>query len=583
MPLPFSIRTMMLVALATACAALALPATGLASTTIDILGTWNAQGQGGGPYTIDFTGEDCATGVISGTASAGIGPENGTLAGDQITLDEYYGGYHSHVTATVTATTMTGQFSDSNGTTAPWNATRQSGPPDPPPAGCSGGGTTTTTTTSTTTTTPTTTTTTTTTPTTSTTTSTTKRASGTSVTCNLFVATATDTCIAQVGDVGPPSPVTPTGPVSFHSDNGGVFAAGSSCALAQTPLSPGVASCSVTFIPPAGGGFPQVGATYAGDTQHTASSGHTQFIIAAIPQDESATCGGPQPSAVRAHLPIAVGTRSSDYDKRIATCLAAASGLSGGLLGAASFLAPLACEAASEGAATPLCILIQRVLAGGAAALGIDAGGFSVIAADPPRADYRRLTQPRVGDLHLPRPHGPFAALERRIESVISLHARLKVTMAAMSLSRDRASGARAAHNRQWERRQMLANAGFARAAASINAGLKRQSAALGTALRRTRLGRTAVSQKQARSLLAGIAAHGLPKALAKSLRAGGLGAAELRRATQSLLNAAPAQVARTVAGSLAGPALLTAYGHYASWLRAYAKRVSANPVATQV
>jgi hypothetical protein len=129
----------------------------------------------------------------------------------------------------------------------------------------------------------------------------------------------------------------------------------------------------------------------------------------------------------------------------------------------------------------------------------------------------------------------------------------------------------------------MLANAGFARAAASINASLKRESSALAGDIRRTRRGRTAVSQKQARSLLTGIAGHGLPKALARSLHGGGLGAAELRRATQALLNAAPNQIARNVAGFVAPAQLLTAYGHYASWLRAYANRVSANPVATQV
>ena len=117
----------------------AVPAAAAASTTLDVRGMFNAQGQGGGPYTITLTDENCSTGVVSGTASGGIGPENGTLTGNQLTLHEAYGGYTSDITATVSADTssISGTFHDSNGVTAPWNATRTSGPPATPPPGCS--------------------------------------------------------------------------------------------------------------------------------------------------------------------------------------------------------------------------------------------------------------------------------------------------------------------------------------------------------------------------------------------------------------------------------------------------------------
>ncbi len=102
-----------------------------------------------------------------------------------------------------------------------------------------------------------------------------KHPTATSVKCDLSVSTNTDTCTATVGDSGAPPRTTPTGSVSFTSVGGGVFTAGSSCTLSPTPSSPGVASCSVQFIPPAGG-LPAITGTYGGDSSHAGSSGSTQ-------------------------------------------------------------------------------------------------------------------------------------------------------------------------------------------------------------------------------------------------------------------------------------------------------------------
>ena len=124
----------LLLILVVAVVAAAAPASASASTTLDVRGTFDAQGQGGGPYTITLTDENCSTGVVSGTATGGVGPENGTLNGNQLTLHEAYGGYTSDITATVSADTssISGTFHDSNNLTAPWNATRTSGPPASP-------------------------------------------------------------------------------------------------------------------------------------------------------------------------------------------------------------------------------------------------------------------------------------------------------------------------------------------------------------------------------------------------------------------------------------------------------------------
>jgi hypothetical protein len=106
--------------------------------------------------------------------------------------------------------------------------------------------------------------------------------SSTSVSCDLIVATASDTCTATVTDVDVPSAITPTGSVSFASANGGVFNDGNTCSLVATPGSPDAASCSVQFLPPSTASTaPAITATYGGDSHHSGSSGHTFYASAA--------------------------------------------------------------------------------------------------------------------------------------------------------------------------------------------------------------------------------------------------------------------------------------------------------------
>ena len=114
----------------------------------------------------------------------------------------------------------------------------------------------------------------------------TERPSSTQVICNYDVATGTDTCGANVADAGAPPTITPTGQVRFTSNFGGTFR-GDSCTLAQTPDSPGVASCTVQFLPPPTQPVIQPGgvsATYAGDAEHSGSGGATQ-LSGTIPTD----------------------------------------------------------------------------------------------------------------------------------------------------------------------------------------------------------------------------------------------------------------------------------------------------------
>jgi hypothetical protein len=102
------------------------------------------------------------------------------------------------------------------------------------------------------------------------------RPTGTSVTCNYELATSEDTCVASVGDGGSGTPVTPTGSVTFTTTSGG-FTSGASCSLAPTPGSPSVASCTLVYFTTESG-LPTITATYGGDSRHTGSVGHTQFL-----------------------------------------------------------------------------------------------------------------------------------------------------------------------------------------------------------------------------------------------------------------------------------------------------------------
>lgn len=103
-----------------------------------------------------------------------------------------------------------------------------------------------------------------------------KRPSATSVSCNYEFATSENTCVAQVGDAGAGTPVTPTGTVTFTTTSGG-FSSGATCTLAPTPGSPSIASCTLVYET-INSGLPAITATYGGDARHTPSAGHTQFL-----------------------------------------------------------------------------------------------------------------------------------------------------------------------------------------------------------------------------------------------------------------------------------------------------------------
>ena len=82
------------------------------------------------------------------------------------------------------------------------------------------------------------------------------------------------TCTATATDTSAGTPITPTGSVGWTKNGDGTFGA-TSCTLTGTGATAG---CSVTFSDPISkSGVTQITTSYAGDTDHTGSTGSTQI------------------------------------------------------------------------------------------------------------------------------------------------------------------------------------------------------------------------------------------------------------------------------------------------------------------
>jgi hypothetical protein len=243
-----------------------------APPAFDIRGTWDFTSHAGGNdyhAVLTYSTLDCTSGAFAGRGAGSpyTWPITGTLDATKFSSkDGPYDqlDYTSYSQGTATdASHMNGKFSDSFGRVqenTAWEAVRTSGPPaggcsvavptptpTPDPSGL--------------------------------------RPSALQVQCNYVIATSTDTCTATVADAGAQPTTTPTGSVSFSAKQG-VFSAGSTCTLTQTPSSPGIASCSVQYIPPTiGNTFPAVAVSYAGDAVHSGATAGTTFLVLGGPAE----------------------------------------------------------------------------------------------------------------------------------------------------------------------------------------------------------------------------------------------------------------------------------------------------------
>jgi hypothetical protein len=245
-------------ALAVLCATF-VPTGALAATNIS--GTWDCCG-GGGAAEQDFVITD-SSGSLSGKGLLPGGTSfaviSGSVSGNSVKIvTTYEASFDSGYVATFVGTLesggqgMSGNWSSNQGQSGTWSATLAGSAP-----------------------------------------STTKKGSSfTAVQCTISTgAPASSTCTAQVAGYGSSHPVSPTGSVSFSASSGTI---GSGCVLAATPGSPGISSCTVSYVPSATlspGTPPPVSAHYSGDSKFGASSGASSYVPHAVVlfEDESVT------------------------------------------------------------------------------------------------------------------------------------------------------------------------------------------------------------------------------------------------------------------------------------------------------
>ncbi len=227
--------------------------TGVASAELNVSGTWDAvyHCEHGWCAGQDFPskGEVWVQAPGSNQVFTPTGALVGTLNGNQLeTHGGQAGGYEYDVVRNFSAdgNSWTGPLSDSNGSSGTDTGVRVSKPAP----------------------------------------------TATQVSCTYIVLTAQDQCTATVGDAGA-TPTTPTGTVTFSTSDGGGFALGATCNLAASQTSPSTAFCTVTYTPPGGGALPNIKASYAGDSAHSASAGTTQYGLPTNVQCAAGDAVGP--------------------------------------------------------------------------------------------------------------------------------------------------------------------------------------------------------------------------------------------------------------------------------------------------
>lgn len=430
----------------------------------DIRGTWQGVAGSGVSGTVTWETEDCATGAISGRGadSADTWPAAGTIDGAQVTItigpftkDPTYSA--TGVGRFVDANRITGTFRDSDAykdQAGTFEFVRTSGPPQDG-QGCG----------------------------------TSQRVTATTVACNYSVATGANTCTATVADAGAPPRTTPTGDVAFTSRSGGVFSAGDSCALQPTPLSPGVASCSVQWLPPTTD-FPNITASYRGDRDHAPSAGDTTFVIPASIvgiDDDGVTTGtcttSSEAGAASLGTPFAGATEKKTFGEKLCSLTA---------LGAAGYIAYLTCTSTVVVSATGQ-VEIAWVPAVACVVSLIAAGVSLDYLTDPPAPTYRDLAlpgSPPAGDARVVRTcRSKTKGLCTRLRGAFrDYHRALAVFAAAqgdLGRTGNRLTGAREAKDAGAILLQVAARKLYAGRLADASATLNRRARALRAALRR--------------------------------------------------------------------------------------------------
>lgn len=236
---------------------LAVSSAAPASAAGGITGTWDCCGAGGAAeqdfVITDSGGSLSGKGVLPGGTTFAV--ISGSLTGTSVTIVTTYeasfaAGYVATFVGTVSGETMSGSWTSNEGQSGTWTAMLAAGTGIPEKPSSPG-------------------------------------SSFTAVECTISaIAPDTSTCTAQVAGYNSKDLVSPTGTVSFTATSGTV---GSSCTLAATPGSPGISSCTVSYLPSPAlmpGQPAPVSARYSGDSNFKPSTGTSSFTPQAVVLDE---------------------------------------------------------------------------------------------------------------------------------------------------------------------------------------------------------------------------------------------------------------------------------------------------------
>jgi Bacterial Ig-like domain (group 1) len=119
-----------------------------------------------------------------------------------------------------------------------------------------------------------------------------QRATSTGVSCGALTVGVAATCTATVSDTDSGTKTTPTGTVTFSSDDSSGVFVGSPCVLVTTdPFDPGApSSCQVSYTPGTAG-TTTIRGDYSGDATHGTSFGTTTLTVAKRSTSTGVSCG----------------------------------------------------------------------------------------------------------------------------------------------------------------------------------------------------------------------------------------------------------------------------------------------------
>jgi hypothetical protein len=267
------------------------------------------------------------------------------------------------------------------------------------------------------------------------------------------------------------------------------------------------------------------------------------------------------------------------------TLWAARIGFAGTLAGAGGAI-PAAWLVAAGATGTLLCPpcvvagIVGGVVAGGLAWYATEQ---TALVKDPPDPRFKVIARPaNARPKRVSRRRGVSARASKTLNALAANIARQAGLAAVVLTSVERAGGALKAGDEHWERRQMLAAAGYASQLASLIDELPSVQSAARRAIAASTFPRIRPPLSEARRYIRQVKARGLPPKMKKALIRAGATKADLAAVRALIENSKPSDLVSTFPDSLVDPRLVEDTRAAATAFRSFATRVNANPLEGQ-